>query len=75
MAMVVKYPQVILISTTPEELRKLADKLEEKGKAAEWGKDCTVERWFDVKGEVEIHFAIDNEWVNKNSIHFKTEGK
>ncbi len=64
MAHVGNLPIEILIVTTPDELRKLADKMEkawDKPLKELWGKDCTVEKWF---GEnYTILFAFDQEKI------------
>lgn len=51
----------ITICTTPEELRKLADKMEQFWKNVSIGDELVVETW---SSDIDILFQIDQEKIN-----------
>ena len=53
MAQVFKLPAPIMVFTNPQELRLLADKMEQKQKTTKLGESCEVDVWrgddYDIK--------------------------
>lgn len=56
MASVTKIKEVLAITTTAEELRKLADKVERSATAAKLGHSTLVEVWVGAGIDIEFHF-------------------
>lgn len=52
-------PNQVLLTTTPDELRKLADKMEQAVKVAVLGQTTIVTVWHGK--ETELHFSFDQE--------------
>lgn len=63
MADVRALPARVLVTTTPDELRRLADEMEARAAKVEWGQDRTTHRLLadSVEGP-EVHLAVDNDW-------------
>lgn len=75
MATLNRFPQRICVTCTPDELRKLADKMEKKILLTELGEDTLVETW--KTNEFELMFYFDQEkvaedFLKMSSIFFKS---
>lgn len=68
MSFVYKFPQRFLYSTTPDELRKLADKMEKQILLSKLGDSRTVEISTNVELGFEIAIEWDQEKVDKKDV-------